>query len=177
MYLNGEKIRFYTIAVLFGRLPTPKVNRCLYSTFDIRSHVISCLREYFIHLPSIKIPPGYVIFIVHGHCSVEAHHLAKTMDNIASSYKSRHPVAPIEGGRGAVAPPRFSKFFFYWFHWFDVHAYVHAYQDLVHFSTWIALIGGADTWVFGMMAQKKNFPYSKKFLPPRNLWIGATAAI
>ena len=45
-----KNIRFYTIAVLFGRLLTPKVNRCLYmdirySTFDIGSHVISCLRE------------------------------------------------------------------------------------------------------------------------------------
>ena len=35
-----KNIRFYTIAVLFGKLPTPKVNRCLhmdirYSTFDI----------------------------------------------------------------------------------------------------------------------------------------------
>ena len=45
-----KNIRFYTIAVLFGKLPTPKVNRCLhmdirYSTFDIGSHVISCLRE------------------------------------------------------------------------------------------------------------------------------------
>ena len=42
--------QFYTIAVLFGKLPTPNVNRCLhmdirYSTFDIGSHVISCLRE------------------------------------------------------------------------------------------------------------------------------------
>ena len=46
-----KNIRFYTIAVLFGKLPTPKVNRCLhmdirYSTFDIGSHVISCLREF-----------------------------------------------------------------------------------------------------------------------------------
>ena len=46
-----KNIRFYTIAVLFGELFTPKVNRCLYidirySTFDIVSHVISCLREY-----------------------------------------------------------------------------------------------------------------------------------
>ena len=42
-----KNIRFYTIAVLFGKLPTPKVNPCLhmdfrYSTFDIGSHVISC---------------------------------------------------------------------------------------------------------------------------------------
>ena len=41
---------FYTIDVLFGKLPTPKVNRCLhmdirYSTFGIRSHVTICLRE------------------------------------------------------------------------------------------------------------------------------------
>ena len=39
-YLNNEKILFYTITVLFGKLPTPKVNRCLhidirYSTFDM----------------------------------------------------------------------------------------------------------------------------------------------
>ena len=45
-----KNIRFYTIAVLFGKLPTPKVNCCLhkdiqYSTFDIGSQVISCLRE------------------------------------------------------------------------------------------------------------------------------------
>ena len=44
-----KNIRFYTIAVLFGMLPTPKVNRLhkdnRYSTFDIGSHVISCLRE------------------------------------------------------------------------------------------------------------------------------------
>ena len=45
-----KNIRFYTITVLFDKLPTPKVNRCLhmdirYSTFDIGSHVISCLRE------------------------------------------------------------------------------------------------------------------------------------
>ena len=42
-----KNIRFYTIAGLFE---TPKVNRCLlmdiqYSTFDIGSHVIGCLRE------------------------------------------------------------------------------------------------------------------------------------
>ena len=48
-----KNIRFYTIAVLFDKLPTPKVNRCLhmdiwYSTFDIGSHVMSCLREYYI---------------------------------------------------------------------------------------------------------------------------------
>ena len=48
-----KNIRFYTIAVLFDKLPTPKVNRCLhmdirYSTFDIGSHVISCLREWLI---------------------------------------------------------------------------------------------------------------------------------
>ena len=46
-----KNIRFYTIAVLFDRQLTPKVNRCLhmdirYSTFDIRSHVISYLREF-----------------------------------------------------------------------------------------------------------------------------------
>ena len=45
-----KNIRFYTIAVLFGKQPTPKVNRCIhmdirYSTFGIGSHVISCLRE------------------------------------------------------------------------------------------------------------------------------------
>ena len=45
-----KNIRFYTIAVLFEKLPTPKVNRYLqmdirYPTFDIGSHVISCLRE------------------------------------------------------------------------------------------------------------------------------------
>ena len=45
-----KNIRFYSIAVLFGKLPTPKVNHCLhidirYSTFDIGSHVISCIRE------------------------------------------------------------------------------------------------------------------------------------
>ena len=45
-----KNIRFYTIAVLFDKQLTPKVNRCLhmdirYSTFDIGSHVISCLRE------------------------------------------------------------------------------------------------------------------------------------
>ena len=38
-----KNIRFYTIAVLFDRQLTPKVNRCLhmdirYSTFDIGSH-------------------------------------------------------------------------------------------------------------------------------------------
>ena len=47
-----KNIRFYTIAVLVDKLPTPKVNRCLhmdirYSTFDIGSHVISCLQEYY----------------------------------------------------------------------------------------------------------------------------------
>ena len=46
-----KNIRFYTIAVLFDRQITPKFNRCLYmdirySTFDIGSHVISCLREF-----------------------------------------------------------------------------------------------------------------------------------
>ena len=46
-----KNIQFYTIAMLFNKLPTPKVYRCLqmdirYSTFDIGSHVISCLREY-----------------------------------------------------------------------------------------------------------------------------------
>ena len=38
-----KNIRFYTIAVLFGKLPISKVDRCLhkdiqYSTFDIGSH-------------------------------------------------------------------------------------------------------------------------------------------
>ena len=47
-----KNIRFYTIAVLVDKLPTPKVNRCLhmdirYLTFDIGSHVISCLQEYY----------------------------------------------------------------------------------------------------------------------------------
>ena len=32
-----KNIRFYTIAVLFAHLPTPKRNRCLH--FDIGSHV------------------------------------------------------------------------------------------------------------------------------------------
>ena len=46
-----KNIRFYTKAMLFDRQVTPKVNRCLYtdirySTFDVVSHVISCLREY-----------------------------------------------------------------------------------------------------------------------------------
>ena len=45
-----KNIRLYTNAVLFGKLPTPKVNHCLhmniqYLTFDIRSHVISYLGE------------------------------------------------------------------------------------------------------------------------------------
>ena len=61
-----KNIRFYTIAVLFDRQLTSKVNRCLhmdirYSTFDIGSHVISCLREYQ-SLTTNKIysfnPPG-----------------------------------------------------------------------------------------------------------------------
>ena len=44
-----KNIRFYTIAVLFCKLPTPKVNRCLH--MDIRhliseSHAISCLPEF-----------------------------------------------------------------------------------------------------------------------------------
>ena len=48
-----KNIRFHTIAVLFAKLPTPKGNRCLhvdmrFSTFDIGSHVISCLREFVI---------------------------------------------------------------------------------------------------------------------------------
>ena len=43
-------IRFCTISVLFDKQPTPKGNCCLYVDiwylkFDIRSHVISCLRE------------------------------------------------------------------------------------------------------------------------------------
>ena len=55
-----KNIRFYTIAVLFAKLPTPKVNRCLhmdirYSTFDIGSHVISCLREWFGQLGSEEV--------------------------------------------------------------------------------------------------------------------------
>ena len=45
-----KNIRFYTIAVLFDKLPTPNVNRLYmdirYSTFDIGRHVISCLREW-----------------------------------------------------------------------------------------------------------------------------------
>ena len=45
-----KNIRFYTIAVLFDKQPTPKGSCCLYVdiwylTFDIGSHVISCLRE------------------------------------------------------------------------------------------------------------------------------------
>ena len=52
MYLKDETHPIFTIAVLFGKLLTPKVNCCLhidirYSTFDIVSHVISCLREWF----------------------------------------------------------------------------------------------------------------------------------
>ena len=53
-----KSIRFYTIAVLFAKLQikgkaNPKGNRCLhvdmrFSTFDIGSHVISCLREFVI---------------------------------------------------------------------------------------------------------------------------------
>ena len=52
-----KNIRFYTIAVC-GKLSTPKVNRCLhmdirYSTFDIGSHVISCLRE-LVHVAYLR---------------------------------------------------------------------------------------------------------------------------
>ena len=62
-----KNIQFYTIAVLFDMLPTPKVNRCLqmdirYSTFDIGSHVISCLRECFQRL--IVIRPMYNIHYI-----------------------------------------------------------------------------------------------------------------
>ena len=49
-----KNIRFYTIAVLFGKLSTPKVGLHMdirYSTFDIRSHVISCLRAFNYILP------------------------------------------------------------------------------------------------------------------------------
>ena len=50
-----KNIRFYNIAVLFDKQLTPEVNRCLhmdirYSTFDIGSHMISCLREWAGHL-------------------------------------------------------------------------------------------------------------------------------
>ena len=45
-----KNIRFYTIAVLFAHLTTPKGNHLhediWYSSFDIGSHVISCLREW-----------------------------------------------------------------------------------------------------------------------------------
>ena len=54
-----KNIRFYTITVLFANLPTPKGNRCLhvdilYLTYDIGSHVISCLRESTIR-PGMKV--------------------------------------------------------------------------------------------------------------------------
>ena len=52
--------------------------------------------------------------------------------------------------------------------------YVHTYQALVHFSTWIDLyIGGADT---GLLAwRRKKFPYAiTNFASPGNLWISAT---
>ena len=61
-----KNIQFYIIAVLFGKLLTPKVNRCLhmdirYSTFDIVSHVISCLREYPTEIKSIKLHDSIVM--------------------------------------------------------------------------------------------------------------------
>ena len=62
-----KNIRFYTIAVLFDRQLTPKVNLCLhmdirYSTFDIGSHVISFLREWlFTHWVAFNL---YVYVLV-----------------------------------------------------------------------------------------------------------------
>ena len=56
-----KNIRFHIIAGLFAKLPTPNGNRCLhvdirYSTFDIGSHVISCLRELVVRAEHCELP-------------------------------------------------------------------------------------------------------------------------
>ena len=81
-------------------------------------------------------------------------------------------------GAGGPSPPRFPKWYIFWkfhrFYWFNVQ-YVQAYQDLVHFSTWIDFnIESDDTGFSAWLRKKIVFLRHKKFCPPRNLWIGAT---
>ena len=85
-------------------------------------------------------------------------------------------MAPIGGGGGwgAVAPSPKIPNFFLLVSLIQCSIYVHAYQALVHFSTWTDFHRGCWYRAFGMTAQKK-FPLRPKFFcPPRNLWIGAT---
>ena len=73
-----------------------------------------------------------------------------------------------QGGRRPPQDFQNDIFFknFYWFYWFNVQ-YVHAYQDLVPFSTWIDFNIGVMIRVFGMTAQKFFFLCHKKFCPPK----------
>ena len=80
-------------------------------------------------------------------------------------------VAPIGGGGGGAggpSPPRSRKFFFLLVSSIQCSIYVHAYQALVHFSTWIDFYRGCWYGAFGMMVQKK-FPYAitKNFAPKK----------
>ena len=75
------------------------------------------------------------------------------------------------GGAGGPSPPPPQDFQndiflkFYWFYWFNVQ-YVHTYQALVPFSTWIDFnIGGDDTGFLAWRRKKKFFLPHKKFCP------------
>ena len=76
---------------------------------------------------------------------------------------------PNWGGQGGRRPPQDSQNFFLLVSLIQCSIYVHAYQDLVHFSTWIILIArGCWYGVFGMMAQKK-FSLLHKNISPQEI--------
>ena len=83
-------------------------------------------------------------------------------------------VVPIGGELGGRRPPQDSQKFFLLVSLIQCSVYVHAYQASVHISTWITLIGGADTGLLAWRCKKKFPLLIKIFAPPRNLWIGAT---
>ena len=72
------------------------------------------------------------------------------------------------GGWGA-APQRFSKNFFKLVSLIQCSIYVHVYQALVHFSTWIDFYRGCWYGAFGMTAEKKCPQRHTKFWPPQEI--------
>ena len=73
------------------------------------------------------------------------------------------------GGGGGLSPPRFLQIFFSVVSLIQCSKYVHAYQALVHFSTWIYFYRGANLGLLAWRCKKKFPPRHKNFLPPQEM--------
>ena len=71
-----------------------------------------------------------------------------------------------------MSPPKIPPIFFIGFI-IQCSIYVHAYQALVHFSTWIDFYRGCWYWSYWHEGAKKKFPYAITNFPPNwRHWIG-----